>query len=36
MLSKKAGEIQLYADYKDMNKFYAVVKTVCGPTTSQL
>ena len=35
-LSKKADEIQLFADHKDMKHFYCALKTVYGPTISGL
>ena len=33
-LSRKADEIQLFADYEDIKQFYSALKTVHGPTTS--
>lgn len=32
----KAGVIQAYADRKDMKNFYSYLKTVYGPTSSEL
>ena len=34
-LSSKAGEIQSFADRKDMKKFFDVLKTVYGPQSSE-
>ena len=34
MASKKAVEIQLFDDHKDMESFYSALKAVYGPTIS--
>ena len=34
-LSKKADEIQSFADRKDMKKFFGQLKTIYGPQSSE-